>query len=154
MTWPMFRSFAPTSISMGNSMRLIRLDSQKTFPRVHVNQDHVRVCHGELAEAKLISAVCHVIAWLRCLHRTVPKGLHNPVSLNPDLRDTSFDVRRRQDLLRVEDQVISGGTNACNFFGADQICKLDAKQIHQSFHREVCRLYLVGMKPDLSFRRG
>src|SRR5947208_16473993 len=89
--------------------------------RIEIDQDHVGVSHGEFAEAKLVSAVCHVIACASGSRRARAKDLNYPVTLNMDLIHMALNVRRRKNLLRVEDEVIAVGTNACNFLRIDEV---------------------------------
>ena len=83
--------------------------------RIHIVQNDVRIIHREPAETQSISPVRHVVCVLqRCGRRraSATKGLNNRVILNPYRGHFAVDVRRRQNLLQIQNQIVSFGLHA------------------------------------------
>jgi len=103
--------------------------------RVHIDQDHVGVRHRELAEGQLSSMICHVVSSDRasgfCLG-FVAKDLNDLIALNPNCRNTSFDMRWWKDLFGIEDQVIFLAADSADLFCINEIGNLKSEQIHQA----------------------
>jgi hypothetical protein len=119
---------------------------------IHVDQNHVGVTHRQLPETKLIFAICHVI---RCRHPLKPallmaNRLDDLTVLRVYLRHLSEDVRRRQNLLWIKNQIVLFHFHALYFSGLDQIGQIDTQHIEQSFHRKMQGFDLLRVQANLA----
>src|ERR1700721_1003240 len=90
---------------------------------IHVDEDQIRIVNDQLAEAETIVLVGHVIPrtdifyWLSI--RTA-KNLNNFVTFNSYGDHLAFNMRRRQNLFKIKDQIVLLSLHTRNFPLLDQ----------------------------------
>src|SRR5581483_10138822 len=95
--------------------------------RVHVDQVHVRIVHGEFAELQLAASIGHVVARRLCGQALrLAEYLDDVVTRNLYSRELPRDMWKGQDFLRIQDEVIALRLDATNFAGADQLCDIES----------------------------
>src|ERR1700737_1922443 len=91
---------------------------------IHVDEDQIRIVHGQLAEAETIVLVGHVISGADIFHRLgirTAQNLNNLVAFNSYGNHLAFDMGRRQDLFKIKDQVVLLSLYARNLALLDQL---------------------------------
>src|SRR4029077_1449209 len=124
---------------------------------IHVDQDQIRIVHEQLAEAETLVLVGHVISGANIFHgfgiRTA-EDLNNVVAFNSYGDDLAFNMRRRQDLFEIKDQIVLLSFYARNFALLDQPAQFDAEEIHQTFYREMHGLDFLAVQAKFSVSGG
>src|SRR5262249_58431276 len=120
-----------------------------------VDQHHVGIIHSELAEAQLSAAKCHIVSaalvkGLRLCFRT--KDHHQLVALYLDIAQLPSDLRRREQLFGVENQIVSLNSHSANLLGVDEFLYLYSQQVHQPLNRQMSSLDFLCLDAHFSIR--
>src|ERR1017187_3474044 len=90
---------------------------------IHVDEDQIRVAHDQLAKAEAIVLVGHVIPGADIFNRLdirTAKNLNNFVTFNSYGHHLALNMRRRQDLFKIKDQIVLLSPHTRNFALLDQ----------------------------------
>src|SRR5579864_56775 len=90
---------------------------------IHVDEDQIRIVHQQLAEAETIVLEGHVISRANIFHRLgiqTSKDLNNSLAFDSYRYHLAFNMGRRQDLLKIKDQIVLLSMHSRNLAFFDQ----------------------------------
>ena len=140
--------------------------------RIHIDQGHLSVVHQHLSKLQPIFPKSHVVSrrhftpgrhWqfpahlFAVAHLLVgqrAEGLNDVLPFQPNRGYCPVDVRGRQNLRGIEDEIVLICAQSLNLAVFDQIGDIDAQQTHQSFGGQMEGLDFLAVQADLTVGRG
>jgi hypothetical protein len=110
-----------------------------------------------LPKAQFVIPIGHVVSskvWRKTRVRLLPESLRNLIALDSHRGHSTLNAGRRKNLLRIENQVVFFGGDAAHLFCVDELCDLQAEQIHEALYRQVDSFHVLRMQADSSVRSG